>query len=84
MPFVIVRDDSGSAKWAWVGGVTGGDAHDHYGGDGAQIDYNHLANLPSGIDPVFSDVTGSRVVGTVYQNTEATMKIVQISVTLSA
>ena len=29
-------------------GVTNGDSHDHSGGDGAQIDYNSLANLPAG------------------------------------
>jgi hypothetical protein len=28
-------------------GVTNGNAHNHSGGDGAQIDYNNLANLPS-------------------------------------
>lgn len=28
-------------------GVTNGDSHDHVGGDGAQIDYNGLANLPT-------------------------------------
>lgn len=28
-------------------GVTGGDAHDHEGGDGAQIDHAELANLNS-------------------------------------
>lgn len=28
-------------------GVTNGDSHDHNGGDGAQISYNNLSNLPS-------------------------------------
>ena len=28
-------------------GVTGGNAHDHNGGDGGQISYNNLADLPS-------------------------------------
>lgn len=28
-------------------GVTGGDSHDHYGGDGGQIDYTRLGSLPT-------------------------------------
>lgn len=32
-------------------GVTNGDAHDHNGGDGGQIDYNSLANQPTIINP---------------------------------
>jgi hypothetical protein len=36
------------------------------------------------LDPTFADVTGSRVIGTTYQNTATTMKVVQISITLSA
>jgi hypothetical protein len=28
-------------------GVTGGDSHDHNGGDGAQIDYGNLGSLPT-------------------------------------
>jgi hypothetical protein len=28
-------------------GVTNGDAHDHYGGDGGQIAYSHLSGLPT-------------------------------------
>jgi hypothetical protein len=30
-----------------TGGVTNGDAHDHYGGDGAQIDFTNLGNKPT-------------------------------------
>ena len=37
----------------------------------------------STLNPTVSDVTASRVIGTVYQNTVTTMKVVQISVLLS-
>ena len=36
------------------------------------------------INPTFSNVTASRVLGTVYQNTSGTAIVVQISVTLAA
>ena len=42
-----------------------------------------LAWVTTNIDPTFADVTGSRAIGTIYQNTESTMKVVVISVELS-
>jgi len=36
------------------------------------------------IDPTFADVTDSRAMGVVYKNKESTMKVVVISVELSA
>ena len=41
-------DARGDARYALIAkGVTNGDTHDHSGGDGAQIDYTTLANLPT-------------------------------------
>lgn len=42
---VLSYGDVGAAPSA--NGVTNGDTHDHHGGDGAQIDYTHLSNLPT-------------------------------------
>ena len=42
------NDARGDARYALIAkGVTNGDTHDHSGGDGAQIDYTTLANLPT-------------------------------------
>jgi hypothetical protein len=41
----LAAGDVGAAPAAQ--GVTGGDAHDHTGGGGAQIDYGDLSSLPS-------------------------------------
>lgn len=44
-----ILEDSGSSPSTFApaaNGVTNGDSHDHSGGDGGQIDYNGLANLP--------------------------------------
>ena len=41
-------DARGDARYAPVAkGVTNGDSHDHSGGDGAQISYSTLSNLPT-------------------------------------
>lgn len=45
---VPAGDHNHDAAYAPIAkGVTNGDSHDHSGGDGAQIDYNGLANLPT-------------------------------------
>jgi hypothetical protein len=45
-------DARGDARYAPVGnGVTNGDAHDHVGGDGAQIAYSGLSGVPSSFPP---------------------------------
>lgn len=45
-----IRDENGVPFASSVNGVTNGDAHDHVGGDGAQIDHAGLSNLAVG-DP---------------------------------
>ncbi len=51
IPAAITRDAEAAAAYAPITkGVTGGDAHDHAGGDGAQVDHAGLANLTTG-DP---------------------------------
>lgn len=57
----------GDAAYAPVGqGVTGGNAHDHNGGDGAQIAYGSLSGLPT--IPIPADATpqplGTAAIGT--------------------
>jgi hypothetical protein len=49
-------------------GVTNGDSHDHSGGDGAQIDYNSLANLPS-IPTQYTDEMAQDAVGAMIADT---------------
>lgn len=49
VPAGITRDTEAAATYAPIAkGVTNGDSHDHSGGDGGQISYNNLADLPSG------------------------------------
>lgn len=51
IPAAITRDAEAAAAYAPIAkGVTNGDAHDHAGGDGAQVDHAGLANLTAG-DP---------------------------------
>ena len=45
----LAASDVGAAPTA--NGVTNGDSHDHSGGDGAQIDYTGLANIPATFSP---------------------------------
>ena len=41
----VLTSNGTTAAWAAGGGVTGGDAHDHVGGDGAQVDHGGLGGL---------------------------------------
>jgi hypothetical protein len=51
IPAAITRDAEAALAYAPIAkGVTNGDAHDHSGGDGAQIDHAGLSNLTTG-DP---------------------------------
>jgi hypothetical protein len=48
----------GDARYAPVAkGVTNGDAHDHYGGDGGQIAYSSLSGLPAFGTAAYTDAT---------------------------
>lgn len=56
----------GDGTWATSGGVTNGDSHDHYGGDGAQIDHTRLSNIGSVSHSTLDSHVGSGTYG--YQH----------------
>jgi hypothetical protein len=46
---------------ASANGVTNGDSHDHSGGDGAQISYGNLSNVPSTFAPASHDHSSNKL-----------------------